>query len=910
MKKYTFLILFLSYTLFGFSQNARTPITIIDKQVSVSSYTNMEVTMNNQSDLHLTATMKPLNNSIINLNSVDSWVFFDNIRPSKVIDSLLQYIYINNQAAVLKTNVRVSIYKHGAVVIPQSSSFKPLTVYTNQNFSGDSAAYSLFTYNNALSSFDNKIRSFKLKRGYMATLATGTDGLGYNRVFIADDKDLEISVLPTLLDNSISFIRVFEWEWVTKKGWCGTASTDLDKLNATWCYDWSGYASTTAISEYVPMHAKLTWAPFSQINALQNVTHSLGFNEPDHAEQHQDDNGGKALTVSQALAQWPDMLKSGLRVGAPACTDFSWLYSFMDSCNAHNYRVDYVAVHAYWGGKSPQNWYNDLKYIHDRTGRPIWITEWNNGANWTTETWPTSDKSLSALNAAKQLADLKGILTVLDTASFIERYSIYNWVQDCRAVILADTLTPAGKYYSADKSAMAFNKTYEVIPSFNFNAPSLAIAFSTTKLTLNITDPNVECFNGFALEKKTDAGTYTEIYRSQNSSLKQYSDTLDINANAKVRYRVRSILRDGTISNYSNEVGFDVANGNDIQYGNLSFSNVGWNPVFFKKGFSNTNLPAIILGGATNSNSTVLLTPRPKLISATTRFSIQLAPWSYQNVTSLVRDESVPYFIIGPGNYNFSGLTAEAGKVNINSAWTAVTFAKPFDSIPVVFMSQLSPSSINATVVRVRNVSKTGFEARLQKESAIKVGLSLETVSYFAITPGTGIIDNKKVIVGKTANNAISPITYTKINYGDSIAKPIFLAQLQTCNDDTVTATLRCITVSSKYANVMKQRERSCGVTIASTESAGWMLINPTNINDGLNPVKSREINVYPNPVADYLYFNQPIDGTIKVDIYSMYGILVMSEFLSENRINVKKLVPGYYLIKTSNKLVAKFIKL
>jgi hypothetical protein len=108
----------------------------------------------------------------------------------------------------------------------------------------------------------------------------------------------------------------------------------------------------------------------------------------------------------------------------------------------------------------------------------------------------------------------------------------------------------------------------------------------------------------------------------------------------------------------------------------------------------------------------------------------------------------------------------------------------------------------------------------------------------------------------------------------------------------------------------MKQRERSCGVTIASTESAGWMLINPTNINDGLNPVKSREINVYPNPVADYLYFNQPIDGTIKVDIYSMYGILVMSEFLSENRINVKKLVPGYYLIKTSNKLVAKFIKL
>src|SRR5665647_255712 len=126
------------------------------------------------------------------------------------------------------------------------------------------------------------------------------------------------------------------------------------------------------------------------------------------------------------------MLRTGLRIGSPACTNFSWLYQFMDSCKARNYRVDYVAVHGYWGGKTPQNWYNDLKYIHDRTGRPIWITEWNNGANWTSEWWPSDVPS----QQAKQLADIKGILTVLDTAHFIERYSIYNWVEDKRAMIL------------------------------------------------------------------------------------------------------------------------------------------------------------------------------------------------------------------------------------------------------------------------------------------------------------------------------------------------------------------------------------------------------------------------------------------------------------------------------------------
>ncbi|HEY6914906.1 MAG TPA: glycosyl hydrolase, partial [Paludibacter sp.] len=357
---FLFLIAFLGLASYAYSQNPRTTITITDKSLSVASYTDKEVVMNSQTDLHLTAAATVaktvLSNSVIKLNSVNSWVFFDNIRPQFVIDSLLQYIYVNNQAAVLKTNVRVSIYKHGAVVIPQASTFQPLKVYTGQNFTGDSASYSMFTFYNSLGTKDNKIRSFKLKRGYMVTLATTSDGTGYSRVYIADDKDLEISVMPNLLDNSISFIRVLDWEWVSKKGWCGYNPNDLNLTKATWRYDWSASGSTTSTVEYVPIRQNGGWPGWSEINGKQYVSHVLAFNEPDHTEQSN-------LTVAQAVAQWPDMLRTGLRVGSPACTNFSWLYQFMDSCKAHNYRVDYVAVHAYWGGTSPANWYNDLKYI-------------------------------------------------------------------------------------------------------------------------------------------------------------------------------------------------------------------------------------------------------------------------------------------------------------------------------------------------------------------------------------------------------------------------------------------------------------------------------------------------------------------------------------------------------------------
>jgi hypothetical protein len=906
IKKITLLTFYLVCSLIAFSQ----VVNITNADLTVASYTDKEVIMTGKSTLHITASsaLKSLTNTTIRLNSENSWLFFDNIRPQVVIDSLLKYVTVNGNAAVLKTNARVSIYKHGAVVIPHSSSIQPLKVYTSQNFTGDSAAYSMFTYYNGLGTMDNKIRSFKLKRGYMATFATSSDGLGYSRVFIADDKDLEVAVMPNLLDKAASFIRVFDWEWVTKKGWCGTGTSALTKLNTTWGYDWSAFAATTSWAEYVPMHAKLTWAPFSQINGLQYVSHSLGFNEPDHPEQHKDDNGGKALTVSQALAQWPDMLKSGLRVGAPACTDFSWLYSFMDSCKAKNYRVDYVAVHSYWGAKSPASWYNDLKYISQRTGRPIWITEWNNGANWTNETWPTADRSLSPANAAKQLSDIKAILNVLDTASFIERYSIYDWVQDCRAMILADTLTPAGKYYAADKSVMAFNKKYEVIPTYTFLAPSLAIAFTTKKLTISISDPNGDYYSGMTIEKKVDNGTYSELVRIEDGTIKSYSDTLDLNLGLKVRYRARAIYNDGSLSPYTNELGYDVTNNSDIQLGTMSTSNTGYNTVLFKKPYA--AIPTIIVGSPTNVNSTVYMSARPKLISASSRFNIQLAPWSYQKVSTLTKEETVPYFAIPAGTYDFGGLKAIANRATANATWTPVTFATPFTTVPVVFVSQLSPATTFATCVRVRNVTTTGFEMKLMKETAVTTALASETVSYFAITTGTGLMDGKKVIVGKTGASDIKSTTYTTINYGDSIANPIFLTQLQTCNDDTVTATMRCLTIGSKFSNVMKQREKSTTATYSLNEAAGWMAIDPLGINAAVFTPSATSLKMYPNPVTDYIQFEQNINDNTSAEIFNMYGVLVKRTKLSDNQVDVRDLPAGSYILKTSSHGSNKFIKI
>jgi len=892
-------------TLTIFSLDARTTVTITEGIVTAASYTDKEVLLSGSAELHLTATSSILTNSIIRLNGENAWLYIDNVRPAAVLSTIIPNLFVDTIAAVNKTNIRVAIYKQGTIIMAQPSTYKPLTVFTDLNCTGDSAKYSLFTKYSGTAlgtGIDNKIRSFRLKKGYMATLASAGDGTGYSRVFIAANSDLVMNTLPFELDQMISFIRVFNWEYTSKKGWCGTGSgciNDAEKVNGTWSYSWSADQNSSAGVEYVPIRQNGGWPSFSEISGKQYVTHVLGFNEPDHTDQSN-------MTVVQALAQWPDMMRTGLRIGSPAVTNNSWIYAFMDSCKAKNYRVDFVAYHAYWGGKSPANWYNDLKYIHERTGRPLWITEWNNGANWTSEWWPTSDHSLSAANAAKQLADLKGILTVLDTAHFIERYSIYNWVQDCRAMILADTLTPAGKFYKSNSPTFSYRSINEVIPTYTLSKTTIVLSTSGKVASIVISDPNGEFYRGFIMEKKTANGDWAPFWDSNIVTQKFISDTIDLSVSGSTRYRLRTKLPNGTLSVYTNEVGVDVTRGNTVQVGVAKISNIGWNPILLNQPF--TTVPTIIVGGASNKNSGTLLTTRAKLINFSANFNIQAIPWAYQHITSIPLEETVHYLACNAGSYDFAGLKAYAGKGSIGSAWTAVTFPTAFDTIPVVLATQLLSPTSYPTTVRVRNVTKIGFEARIMKEATNASIISTETVSYLAITPGSGIIDNHSARVGFTTTNALGYIV-SSVQYGDSLANPLFMSQMQTCNDD-LTAVLRTIYVGPKFANVIKQNEKSSTQTLMKSETGGFLVLDlDSNIPNGIKEDQSDLLRIYPNPATDRIYFGKSFPDGMDVSIYNVLGKLISNIRVFGNQLIVRDLPKGCYLMRSPAFGSVKFIK-
>ena len=391
----------------------------IRKVTSVASGTT--ITLAGRSELRVSDSGDPLPGCTVHLNSPDAWLVMSSFSPSQTVSTFLPRVRINGSAAALGQNVRVVQYGNGAVVIPHASTFTPMEVFSERGFGGASKALKTYTYynNSNLGSLRSAVRSFRLKRGYMATIAQQENGMGASKVYIAQDADLEMSALPATFDRQIAFIRVFPWRWVGKKGWAGSEG---NYMRAMWRYNWNNNESSTLDREYVPIRQTRWWPDIPTQKA--DSTHLLGFNEPDRPDQAN-------LTVDQAIAEWPKLMATGLRLGAPAVSDggLSWLYSFIDRIDQLGYRVDFVPVHFYRANYSDWDLHVFLRDIHQRTGRPVWLTEFNNGANWTC-CLPTQ-----AENAVKigQFIDMMN-----GWSPFVERYSVYNWVEDNRRMVWDD----------------------------------------------------------------------------------------------------------------------------------------------------------------------------------------------------------------------------------------------------------------------------------------------------------------------------------------------------------------------------------------------------------------------------------------------------------------------------------------
>jgi hypothetical protein len=196
----------------------------------------------------------------------------------------------------------------------------------------------------------------------------------------------------------------------------GAASPALRASGACWYYDWaagsSGITKPSGV-EYVPMiwgSRSVTTATLAQAKARGRTL--LGFNEPDMAAQAN-------MSPDQALALWPKLTATGMRLGSPAvaangATSGGWLDRFMRGAAARHYRVDFVTLHWYGSDFDSSRAVAQLRQyvqaVYARYHKPIWLTEYALIRFGATSVYPSQPQQAAFLKASTtMLASLKGV---------------------------------------------------------------------------------------------------------------------------------------------------------------------------------------------------------------------------------------------------------------------------------------------------------------------------------------------------------------------------------------------------------------------------------------------------------------------------------------------------------------------
>ena len=520
------------------------------------------VTLTTPVDYVITASSDALTGTV-NIVNTSAALVFRNIRPTDAL-GYLSHIKIGGVAAANGRNCRFVVYRHGTIVLPYGGQCQPLTVYAALNCGGEAKSdFSIGTAYRALGTWDNAIMSFTLKRGYMVTMANHVDGTGYSHCFIANDADIMVN-LPAEMRSSVSFLRIFPWKWPSKKGLAGHNTTAMNYLGCTWFYAWNAETYAYNNFDYVPQrhhetgttyNGKQTWAwpEWGVIDALTESSHVLGQNEPDNTSGEE-----TYMKVEKLIELHKYFLYGGLRIGtfATCNPNVSWVKDYVNRCRQLNMRVDFVATHYYTGGQSPSSFINSLRELHDATGLPVWVTEWNNGANWTSEKGFTTDSegwyewsSDNGANHRKNGIWLADCLKRADDCPWLERLCVYNNVEYKRFVYYEDSFwpTPAGERYRDYQSDFAYVSSNENFMPWNYSAPSGLGGFKQdATISLTWRNPNTDCTKQTYVQRK-NGNTWVDVLEAGISDEEARSIVFtDETAGTAPTYRVCNVDADGT----------------------------------------------------------------------------------------------------------------------------------------------------------------------------------------------------------------------------------------------------------------------------------------------------------------------------------------------------------------------------
>jgi hypothetical protein len=209
-------------------------------------------------------------------------------------------------------------------------------------------------------------------------------------------------------------------------------------------------------------------------------------------------------------------------------------------------------------------------------------------------------------------------------------------------------------------------------------------------------------------------------------------------------------------------------------------------------------------------------------------FEIGIQEWAYLDGYAA---ETVGYIVMERGRYTLAdGTLIEAGRfaTNRTSSFGTVAFTQPFNTVPVVIATVSSFNEADPVTSRMRNISLSGFEFRLQEQENNVQTHATETISYIAWEPSSGTVNGLTFEVDKTPN-AVTDQFYTLPFTETFVGSPAFLADMQTFNGSD-TANLRWQDKDSTGVEVRISEEQSRdSETRHIPEVVGYIVFTPSN---------------------------------------------------------------------------------
>lgn len=825
MKKLLLSLAFCALALAAQAANTTKSVTQVTEAMSLTADVDLHIT----SDTPFTTT-----GSVDIVNTDHAVVIFERLRPSAAARQL-GFITINGAPAVNGTNCQLRLYSKGTILYPYgreattAKGFHPLAVYSEQYCKGDTCELFALEHSggfmNTLSAakLKKRIRSFRLKRGYMVTFSIQDAGRGYSRCFIAADADLVFNTLPKLLDKRICSYRVFRWSDPGKAGVADMLDTGkLKKLDATWSYTWGNGNDLGTDYECVP-HMNHRWGPSAASMGSANYScHIKTDNEPGNSADPE------PATVDQVLARWEDLMRTGKRLMTPSSHDGSmgWFAQFLDSIDGRGWRCEVLDFHCYWTEGS----YNNLKGYADRYGRPIWISEFVWGASWN-----SNGAFANGVTEAQNRDAMSRIWTNLNNWNWVERYAYWNGERDPSRILKydnetkSDKLTPAGEYFASMKTGLGYKNYGSYVPKAPpmKNPSGLTVAFNQVSYVCTLSWQNNN--NGLtdaAVVQKKDGSRWVNL-DTLSSDVPNMTATIRMDAESARglnTFRIMDIDYDSQ-RRYSAEASFFVGGAvafGDVMAGTIESNNSDEATISFDQ---QDAAPIVVTGMPSFKNTSNGVVNHITAIGKS-NFKFYFDPWTLKTAMTISKTESTDFLAMRAGSYEWGDMRAlvdtciyynDRGVLSKMSQGDTieVAFKEPFDEgvTPVVLVQNVCTEKNHPTSPKVFDITNKGFKMKLVQQAGMTSKPRLQYSYYIAITPGSAPLGDtgKKIYAGVADNltgGSLNVESFFRSPEGDTLffRSPYIIAGAQTHNLDVAS-------VMRKYGNISKEITNADGNT-------------------------------------------------------------------------------------------------